>query len=377
PATAEHPYTESEMNRDPRTGRPIKESELPAAFAGDRFRILIVANKYQTGFDQPLLTAMYVDKRLSGIQAVQTLSRLNRMYPGKEPPFVLDFVNEREEILESFQTYYEGATVAESVDPQRLYELERELAAAAVYHQPEVDLFARIFLKPRAEQRASDNARLHAALDPAVDRFKALDTDAAEAFRDRLQAYVNLYGFLSQVVPFSDVDLEKLYVYGKKLLAKLPAKGETTPAVELGEDVALHYYRLQKEAEGALELREGGPVDLPGPFETGTGAAEAPKDKLSNLIAALNDRFGTRFDAQDLIDGVRDQLLGTEDVRRAARVNDKENFRYVLEPALDEALIDRHAKHGAFIDHLFSDHAMLRQLRATMIEEIYRELRGG
>ena len=334
-------------------------------------------DKYQTGFDEPLLCAMYVDKRLSGIQAVQTLSRLNRTAPGKEQTFVLDFVNDREEILKSFQVYYEGATVGDDVDPQRLYELQSELDATRVYHQPEVDSFARVFFKPQRQQKAVDNARMNAALDPGVDRFKALDADQQDNSRAKLQAFVNLYGFMAQIVPFSDVGLEKLYAFGKMLLKKLPAKGETSPVVDLGEDVALHCYRLQKEAEGRLLLVAEGTQELYGPSETGTGKAKDEKVTLSTLIDRVNDRFGTDFDAQDLIDGVTDQLVGDEDVQKAAHANDRENFGFVGKDAFDDALIERHAKHGDFIDKVFSDKEILEFLRGKVLDEVYARLTDG
>ena len=376
PTTESKPYTEPEMNKHPVTGRLLKESELPGAFAGDSYNVLIVANKYQTGFDQPLLVAMYVDKRLSGIQAVQTLSRLNRTAwsQGKTETLVLDFVNEREEILESFQAYYEGTTVADSIDPQRLYELQGELDARQVYTRSEVDHFGSIFFKPQRRQVASDNGRLNAALDPAVDRFKALDEEPAETFRGQLVAYTNLYGFLAQIVPFSDVDLEKLYAYGKMLLKKLPRKGEGTPQVALGDDVALHYYRLQKQVEGDILLAAEGTQALYGPGETGTGKANDEKEKLSRLIKVVNDRFGTDFDAQDLIDGVTDQLVADEKMQQAAGANDRANFEFVGGPAFDGALIDRHAEHGRFIDRVFSDEDVLRFLRSKVLDEVYERL---
>jgi type I restriction enzyme R subunit len=373
PATVEKPYTEPEMNRHPVSGKRLEEKQLPTAFESDAYNLLIVANKYQTGFDQPLLSAMYVDKRLAGIQAVQTLSRLNRTHPGKEETFVLDFVNAREEILASFQQYYEGTTVADEVDPQTLYALQAELDATHVWHQPEVDLFARIFYKPQPEKTALDNARLNAALDPAVDRFAALEEEPREAFRGKLQAFCNLYGFLAQVVPFFDVDLEKLYAFGRMLLRKLPQADRGAP-VDLGDDVALHYYRLEKQAEGSLVLEVAGAQKIPGPSEIGTGAAKHEKEALSKLIDRLNERFGTDFDAQDLIDGVTQQLIADASIQQAARANDKLNFGYVFNDALDEALIGRHANHRAFIDALFSNEEMLKMFRRAMLDDIYRKL---
>ena len=218
-------YTEVGMNEG------IKESELPEKFETGEYQVLIVAEKYQTGFDQPLLHTMYVDKKLSGIQAVQTLSRLNRIHPGKDDTFVLDFVNETQDILDAFQPFYEQTTVGDRAEASHLYDLQARLDGFHVYHKPEVEEFARVFYKPKGKQTPRDHERMNAILNPAVTRFTDLDEDTQEEFRKVLVAYRNLYAFLSQVIPFFDTDLEKLYTYGRFLLNKLP-KGSKGPAVE-------------------------------------------------------------------------------------------------------------------------------------------------
>ena len=364
------PYTEVEMNLG------IKEKELPERFASDEYQVLLVAEKYQTGFDQPLLHTMYVDKRLSGIQAVQTLSRLNRTCRGKEETFVLDFVNEREEILDSFQDYYEGTTIAESVDPQRLYELQSKIDESHVYLPAEVDRFAKIFFKLRADQNPGDHPQLNACLDPAVDRFKALEEEAQTEFRDTLAAFKNLYSFLAQIVPFSDAELEKLYAYGRMLLRKLP-RPEGAGPIDLGDDVALYSLVLRKEAEGDLGLRAGEASALYGPSATGTRKGDPATEKLSTIIELINERFGTDFDAQDLVEGVAEQLADDEQIQQAADVNDKANFAYVFNPKLDDALVDRHGKHGDFIDKVFSDEAIGKLFRSLMLDRVYALLHPG
>lgn len=173
-------YTEPEMNHG------IRESEAPEHFASSGYQVLLVAEKYQTGFDQPLLHTMYVDKRLSSIHAVQTLSRLNRIHPLKEDTFVLDFVNRPEEIKEAFKQFHEGATLGQDAEPEELYRLKQELDASAIYRTEEIEHFAAIFFKPKQRQGAADHQAMNAALDPAVDRFKALQTNdeaAAELWR--------------------------------------------------------------------------------------------------------------------------------------------------------------------------------------------------
>ena len=376
-------YTEPQMNRGS-DGKSIKETELPARFASSVYQVLIVANKYQTGFDQPLLCAMYVDKRLDGIQAVQTLSRLNRTCPGKEATFVLDFVNERDTILASFQDYYETTTTLDEVDPQRLYELQHAVDEFQLYTPSELDGFAAVFFKLKGDRKLTDNARLNAWLDPAVDRFKALKRDDKDAegtqrqeeFRAKVNAFKNLYAFLGQIVPFADPDLEKLYTYGRLLLRKLPPPAGGAP-VDLGDDVVLASYKLKLDAEGELTLKAGGSGELPGPEYTGTGTAKPPQERLSTIIEVINTRFGTDFDAQDLVDGVTAQLVADADLQQAARVNDKGNFGVPFREALDDALVTRHEKHGDFINKLFQDEALGAFFRNWMLDQVYGRLRGG
>jgi type I restriction enzyme R subunit len=359
-------YTEPGMNNG------LRETELPETFGGDEFNVLLVAEKYQTGFDQPLLCAMYVDKRLDGIQAVQTLSRLNRTSPGKDQTFVLDFVNEPEDVLAAFQQFYEQARIDEQVDPQRLYELKNRLDGLLVYEWSEVENFAKVFFKLAGDQAVTDHPQLNSYLDPAVDRFKALGEKEQDEFRGVLTAFRSLYSFLAQVVPFTDVDLEKLYAYGRMLLRKLP-RTDSGP-LDLGDDVALKSFVLKKQEEKALDLKpeKGDPLAPPG--STGTGAGKGPKAKLSEIIKIINERFGTEFDAQDLVDGVTEQLLADAEVQQAAAVNDKTNFGYVFDKKLDTALLDRHAKHADFIDKVFSDPDMGRLFRALMLDQVYGRL---
>ena len=231
-----------------------------------------------------------------------------------------------------------------------------------------------MFFKPSHKQMPGDNAAMNAAMDPAVDRFKALDEEPAEEFRSRLQAYCNLYGFMSQIVPFSDADLEKLYAFGKMLLRKLPAKSESSPKVDLGEDVELQYYRLKKVGEGDIPMVAEGSQALYGPGETGTGQQQLDTEKLSTLIESLNERFGTDFDAQDLIDGVTKQLVEDEAIQLAASANDRAGFEYVGGPALEDALVERHAKHGTFIDQVFGDAEILAFLRRRVLDDVYSRL---
>nr|MBP8202605.1 type I restriction endonuclease subunit R [Pseudomonas sp.] len=252
-------YTEPGMNPDAVTGKPIPESQLPERFGSSDYQVLLVANKYQTGFDQPLLCAMYVDKRLDGVQAVQTLSRLNRKIAGKDEPFVLDFVNKPEDIYAAFKPYFDSTSLQESANPEMLPSIKHELDQLQIYHWSEVEAFARIFYRQPDRQNPADHAHMQRHLQPAVDRFKAIEDDEVRSsFRDKLGGYVRMYSFLSQILPYADPDLEMLYSFGRFLLPHLPLDRDNT-VVKIGNEVELQYYRLQRVSSGPIELKVGEP----------------------------------------------------------------------------------------------------------------------
>jgi type I restriction enzyme R subunit len=189
-------FTEVGMN-----GGKISEKKLPEEFSKPEYQFLIAADKYQTGFDQPLLHTMYVDKRLADVQAVQTLSRLNRIYPGKNETFVLDFVNDAEGIQQAFQPYYEHATVGEQADPRQLYDLRAAIYALHIVFEIEVEQFAAVFFKLHRKQTQTDHALLNSIVDKAVTRYEEVEEQAKLDLRARMQAFTRLYTFLSQVIP--------------------------------------------------------------------------------------------------------------------------------------------------------------------------------
>lgn len=365
-------YTEAGLNNGIH-GRALRES-----FASQEYNVLLVAEKFQTGFDEPRLHTMYVDKRLSGIQAVQTLSRLNRTCPGKEDTFVLDFANEREEILKSFQDFYETARIDEPVDPQRLYELQSALDATHVYLDSEVELFEGLYFKAsKGTQRAQDNPKLNAAVNPAKDRFEELPEDQQDEFRNTLNAFLNLYGFLAQVVPFADHKLERLYAFGRWLASKISKKGAGGGPLKLADEVALEYYRLEETGSGRLGLHSGEGGALKGPHATGIKVSKPETVPLSQVIKVLNDRFGTDFTEAEqlLVDAVMVDLSKDEGLAQSAQANTKENFKFAFDAKLDEAFMERHGKNEEFIDRVFSDKVLGDALRKSMLEALYEHLR--
>ena len=234
-------YSESNMNG-------FSDTKTAEIFKQDAYRILIVANKFQTGFDQPLLHTMYVDKKLGGVNAVQTLSRLNRIYPHKNETMVLDFANEAEEIEKAFAPYYEKTLLSEVTDPNLLYDLQTKLAGFHFYSEEDINRFATLYFDPKATQD-----KLYAALAPVVERYnEALDEEKAD-FKGHLTDYVRLYAFLSQIITFVDTDLEKLYAFGRLLLRKLPASLERLP-LEIQQNIDIESYRIKQTSKGPISL---------------------------------------------------------------------------------------------------------------------------
>jgi type I restriction enzyme R subunit len=354
----------------------IKERELPEKFESDAYQVLLAANKYQTGFDQPLLHTMYVDKRLSGVQAVQTLSRLNRMAPGKADTFVLDFVNEADEIQRSFQPYYEQTVVAESADPHQLYELLHRLEATQVFWTTEVEGFCKFFYQPKEKQSVSDQAEMYRQLNPAVDRFKAKGEDEQDEFRNALSGYVRLYAFLSQLMPFTDPDLERLYTFGRFLELKLPRDERKAP-LNLDGEVALKYYRLDKIQEGSIVLALAENVPLRAPTEVGSRKAKDVEAHLSEIIEVLNDRFGTEFTQADQLyfEQVIQQAKEDQEVVERARANHLDNFELVMTPKLDALIMDRMAANRELMDRCLNDPSFRDLSFKLMVKRIYDDIR--
>lgn len=279
-------YTEKNMNPG--------VTNIPESFKLPQNRILIVSNKFQTGFDEPLLHTMYVDKKLGGLNCVQTLSRLNRTCRGKEDTFVLDFVNDTEGVLNSFQPYYTSTELESTTDPNRLYELQSDIESFQLFRQEEVDQVCEIFLDPD-----SPNEKVIPVLDVVVDRWKDLEEEEREDFRSKSKSFVRLYGYISQITDFFETDWEKLYVFLRLVVMKLPRKGQE-PVENLMSLVDLEYFKLEKVYEGQIHLRDE-TGELPGIHVGVSKPVEEEEDLLSRIIQEVNDRFGTEFSDEDRI----------------------------------------------------------------------------
>jgi type I restriction enzyme, R subunit len=343
------------------------ESELTGKFATDDYQVLLVAEKYQTGFDEPLLHTMYVDKRLDGVQAVQTLSRLNRRAQGKEDTFVLDFHNEREDIFAAFKPYYERTGAAETTDAQKLYELKAKLDGAMVYAQSEVKELCRVFFASPDTSDAA-HARLSGLVNAAVESFKKLDEQAQDDFAGWVVSFRSLYAFLAQIIPYQDSSLERLYTYLRFLDAKLP-RMRRNPGVALEGEVQLKFYKLQKIGEGRIDLKVGEAESLYGPSEVGTRRSEDEQVRLSTLVDRLNEKFGTQFTLADQLffDQVEEQALQKADLCEAARANSEEDFGLVWDQALDGLFIDRMEGNDEVFRKVMAD-----ELKRALVSSVLR-----
>jgi len=368
-------YTEPEMNKQP-NGAPLREKELPDKFDTDEYKLLLVAEKYQTGYDQPLLHTMYVDKRLDGIQAVQTLSRLNRTCAGKEDTFVLDFVNNADDIQVAFKPYYEQTVIGEEADPHQLYELQAKLEAMQVIFRDDVEAFCEVFFKAKAVQSPTDHAKINACLDPAVGRFGQLDEEGKDEFRGLLNTFRNLYGFMAQVIPFQDSDLEKLYAYARFLGAKLPPRSDG-PRFVIDDEVALKFYRLQKISDGSIPLDQGENVPVTGPTAVGTSKSKDEQIELSRIIDRLNERFGTEFTQADelFFHQIREEALADVELRQAATANTLENFRFVFVKALEGLFIDRMEQNEDLFAKYMNDADFKKLVSEHLLRQVYQQIR--
>jgi type I restriction enzyme, R subunit len=365
-------YTEEEMNQG------IREKELPEKFATNDYQVLLVAEKYQTGFDQPLLHTMYVDKRLSGIQAVQTLSRLNRTHPQKEDTFILDFVNQPEEIREAFQQFYEGAELGQEAEPAQLYQLKSQLDASGIYLSEEIKRFCAIYFKPKQRQSPADHQGMNAVLDPAVDRFRALyeqNIEEAELWRRKLTAFRNLYSFLSQIIPYQDSDLEQLYIFLRHLSPKL-LRHSNEDQYDFDSDIQLEYYRLQKISEGSIHLEKAKKSPLDGPKAVGTAILRENSVKLSQLIDLLNSRFGTDFNQADQLffDQIVEAAANSEELQQAAQVNSPDKFTLLFNKIVESLFIERVDQNEAIFARYMNDNDFKQFVSNWLVSQVYKRL---
>lgn len=356
----------------------FSESELPRRFDSDDYQLLIVAEKYQTGFDQPKLCAMYVDRKLAGLQAVQTLSRLNRtMPPKKQRTYVLDFQNTIEDIQKAFAPYYEATLLEEPTDPNQVYELEARLKTFGILDWDEVQRFCETFFK--SELSGADRARLEGLVREAVVRFETEEDDGRkEEFRQLLRSFMRFYSFVAQVMRLDDTDLEKLYSYGSWLARLLPNR-QVPGEIELTEDMLrLHAFRVDKKEEGTASLRAGDGEPVNPIREFGAKAyTDDEKRSLSEIIEAFNERHGTEFSEDDFLrfEQVNQEILD-EDMTEMLRNNPPDVVYTAFKDAFFKGAIRLFQRDQEMKNIVLSDAQAREQATRHFFNRALREARG-
>jgi type I restriction enzyme R subunit len=346
----------------------IKSKEIPTEFAKS-YQVLVVAEKYQTGFDQPLLHTMYVDKKLDGIKAVQTLSRLNRTHIDKDDTFILDFVNEPEEIRKSFRPFYEE-TSATPTDPNVLYDIKQLIDNVNILHKDEIAKAVEGILKGNKQ----GSSALKANTDTAVERWNALDEDTKISFKANCKNYLNAYSFMGQIVPFQDTELEALYYYLKILVRRLildDGGGE----VDIDDSVLLTHIRTSLITENEDISLDGGSSEplFPAISHTDTTSGKDKTELLSELIKALNERFGINLTDADRIWFEQQQIhhAQNEELREVALANDYDNFAMFFEPKIEGDLIERHEANEDLFKAFFNQPDFKRMMTEALSKSLY------
>lgn len=373
-------YIEAEMNEYPDGKKINSDAKFRKAFKSDDFNIMVVADKYQTGYDEPLLHSMFVDKKLKGVNAVQTLSRLNRTCPFKNDTFVLDFANTSESIKESFQPFYEETTLVGSSDVNRVYDLRSKLNEFAIFNDEDIDKFYAIMKVNSDKKKQDDSAigKLVSVMKPAVDNYADLDDDKRLLARDTMMKFIRSYGFVTQLVRINDEDLFKDYLYISHLIRLLPKT--QYPVFDLTGKVSLEYAKLKETFKGAIELeKEGGEV-VPG-----KGAKPAKKsnktDTLERIVEKVNEKYQDDFSAADKValDSVFQMLMGDPVVKKKlteyAKTNDAQMFiKSIFPKEFERVLVECYTKNDDAFQRLLGNDQFQKAVMDIMAKELYKTL---
>ena len=366
-------YTESGLNVR-KDGSHISENQTKAEFH-DNFNVLVVAEKYQTGFDEPLLHTMIVDKKLKNVKAVQTLSRLNRTCPGKVDTFVLDFANKKEDILDAFQPFYQETSLEQEVNVDLIYQTERELLDYAIYNADDIEAFINIWNKP-GKQDATAMGKMTSALKPVADRYNLKNPEERYQFQRLCRKLIRWYGYLTQVVRMFDEDMQKEYLFLCYLIDLLPAEKEEP--VDLDGKLKLEYYKLQKTFEGAIQLENKDGVYVPSTSKSPQGKQQ--KSTLDEILEKINEKYKGNFtDADKVILGaLHDRLAKDEKLANSAKTTDPRVFTESIFPsAFGKAAMDSYTESQDSYTSLFEDKTKYNAIMNALAGVIYRELRAN
>ncbi len=367
-------YTESSMNVDS-NGNRVKESQTKSVFH-DEGDILIVAEKYQTGFDEPLLHTMIVDKELRDVKAVQTLSRLNRTYPGKVDTYVLDFVNDVDRIREAFQQFYQETSLDEEINFDLIYTTQKILRDFKVYTDADIEAVSQIYFDPDIRKANATQGKISNILKPVADKYNQLNQEQRYQFRREVRAFVKWYNYISQITRMFDKELHKEYILCSYLAKLLPS--DKTQPFDLDNRVKLEYYRLEKTYEGAIELEA-----TPGSWKpTQPKRAGGQKDRLSPLdeiIARINEEFFGDFTDADrvMVDTLYTKMRQDAKVKKAAKSNDRQVYERSIFPGIfDTTAQQAYMENTEAYEQLFLDAEKYRIIQQALAERLYRELHG-
>ena len=363
--SGEHDYDGTTVSEASLNG--FSSNSIADRIREEPYRFLVCADKFQTGYDEPLLHTMYVDKPLSGVKAVQTLSRLNRAHPKKDNAFVLDFANDVDTIETAFAPYYRTTILSEETDPDRLHDLKAALDGYQVYGPAQVDELVKRFLSKE------DRDRLDPILDTCVAVYREeLDEDGQVDFKGRAKAFLRAYGFLAAILPYTHAEWEKLSIFLTFLVPKLPAPVEDDLSKGILEAIDMDSYRVEKQAVQDIQLPDEDAEIAPVPPEGGGQKPEPEMDRLSNIIREFNDRFGSiEWKDQDKIEKVISEDLPAKVAEDKAYQNakansDRQNARIEHDKALERAMTELLADHTELFKQ-FSDNESFRRWLSEMV----------
>ncbi len=362
-------YTQPMLNVR-KDGTHITDEQTKAEFH-DNFNVLIVAEKYQTGFDEPLLHTMIVDKKLRGVKCVQTLSRLNRTCAGKNDTFVLDFVNTAEDIQEAFQPFYQETSLSQEVNTDLIYKLQKELRGYNIYSDSDIEAFSSIYYSTK-KQDSTMLGKMTSALKPVADRYNGITTSDRYNFRRQVRSFVKWYGYISQICRMFDVPMQKEYVFCSYLLRLLPA--EPVKMIDLEGALRLEFYKLEQTFKGDIAL-----TDTAGVYEPAGGKGKAtpePKEPLEEVINKINELFAGNFTDADrvLIYALHDKLKDDKKLKKIARTSDAQVFSESIFPkTFDEVAQDSYVEQTEAFTSLFQNKSKYKAIMSALAGMLYKE----
>ena len=373
-------YTEEGLNKR-KDGTTIKEKQLPEEFSGEEYAMLIVAEKYQTGFDEPLLHTMFVDKKLSGVKAVQTLSRVNRIARGKSDTFILDFVNTKEEIEEAFKPYYESTVLDEEINVNLIYDTKVVIRDFRLYNNEDIEKFIKIFSK-QAKQTEKDLGKLASVFKPIIKRYMDLDEETRYEFKKTVRNFNKWYSYITQISRMFDMELHKEYTF-TQYLAKVLPRAYDEKDVDLEGKLKLEFYKLEETFKGSISLNptvEDKTLENVKSLDT-AGKVMDEDDLLENIINKVNEKYQGKFTDGDkvIVETIYNKCVkGNKKLKNYAKKNDEEVFNKSIFPEIfNKVAQDCYMEQVSAFSKLFEDKIFYSSIMEAIGREAYKDLRNG